>query len=1094
MKRILFCLFVGFVVSFLGSAPVWAQATGQINGTAKDQSGAVLPGVDITATQTETGVARTTITNETGSYLLSNLPTGPYRLEAGLPGFRTYVQTGIVLQVNASPVINVVLEVGQVSEQVEVQANAALVETRSTAVGQVIENERILELPLNGRQVTDLVVLAGSAVQTGAASTVGGIPGGVNISVAGGLTFGNAFMLDGVTHNNPFEGTNLPYPFPDAMQEFKVETSTLTAQNGMHSGAAVNGITKSGTNEFHGDLFEFVRNGKFNARNFFALKRDSLKRNQFGGTIGGPIRKNKVFFFGGYQGTTTRTDPAESQAFVPTAAMLAGDFTAYTSPACNGGRQIVLRAPFVNNRVDPALLSRVALNLSGRLPKPIDQCGKVIFGQRQAPNEAQYVGRIDYQQSASHSFFGRYIATAYKRTPPLSYTDNALVSTGTGWDSLAQSMTLGHTWLIGPSMVNAFRFAGNRTAITRTNGEYFDGVDIGIKNFYNGFQPKRITMAVTGGFTLGGNTSTPTTYGTATFQANDDLSFTRGDHQFSFGGSVTKLHSKIGANVVGLGNFSINGQVTGSGLADLLTGKLTQLQQGASNTAYSRQWYFGFYGQDTWKATPRLTVNYGLRWEPFYPQQIINGRIYHIDYDAFMKGVHSAQPQYKNAPAGLFYPGDPGFQSLAGQPSQVGNLAPRVGFGWDVTGDGRTAIRAAYGRAFDFVPGNSIIIGMTLAPPWAGRVTINNPANGLDDPYASYPGGNPFPAGLNPSSGGLYVPYAFFGNLKYDAKATNVHQWNLSVERQIGSDWLLSAAYLGTHTLHMWVSKEDNPGIYFPGGPCTLSGVTYNPCTSATNLDQRRRLIVARPQDGLYFSSISATDDGGTGSYNALQLSMRRRVSRGMTVSGNYTWSHCIGDTPGGSVNPGTGFTDPDNRNADHGNCGADRRHILNVSAVTETPQFAQPALRAVASGWKVSGIFRKSTGSYLTITSGRDQAFTGINNQRPDQVLGNPYGDRSSLTNYLNAAAFAVPVAGKNGFIGRANIQGPGTFQFDTALSRTFQIREAQRVEVRAEAFNVTNSLRRDSPATNLIQSTFGQTTTAADPRILQFALKYVF
>jgi hypothetical protein len=489
-----------------------------------------------------------------------------------------------------------------------------------------------------------------------------------------------------------------------------------------------------------------------------------------------------------------------------------------------------------------------------------------------------------------------------------------------------------------------------------------------------------------------------------------------------------------------------------------------------------------------------MTLNYGLRWEPFYPQQIINGRVYHIDYDAFMKGVHTTQPQYKNAPAGLFYPGDPGFQSLAGQPSQVRNFAPRVGFGWDLTGDGRTAIRAAYGRAFDFVPGNSIIIGMTLAPPWAGRVTINNPVSGLDDPYASYPGGNPFPAGLSANSGGLYVPYAFFGNLKSDAKATNVHQWNLSVERQIGSDWLLSAAYLGTRTLHMWVSKEDNPGRYFPGGPCTLNGVTYNPCTSANNLDQRRRLIVARPQDGLYFSSISATDDGGTGSYNALQLSVRRRVSRGVTVSGNYTWSHCIGDSPGGSVNPGTGFTDPDNRRADTGNCAADRRHILNLSAVTETPQFAQPALRAVASGWKVSGIFRKSSGSYLTITSGRDQAFTGINNQRPDQVLGNPYGDRSSITNYLNAAAFVVPAAGKNGSIGRANIEGPGTFQFDAALSRTFQIREAQRLEVRAEAFNVTNSLRRDNPATNLIQSTFGQTTTAADPRILQFALKFVF
>ncbi len=283
-------------------------------------------------------------------------------------------------------------------------------------------------------------------------------------------------MLDGVTHNNPFEGSNLPYPFPDAMQEFKVETSTLTAQNGMHSGAAVNGITKSGTNEFHGNLFEFVRNGKFNARNFFALKRDSLKRNQFGGTIGGPIRENRVFFFAGYQGTTTRTDPVETPAYVPTAAMLAGDLTDYTSPACNGGRQIALRAPFVNNRIDPALFSRAAVNLSGRLPKPIDQCGKVVYGQRQAPNEWQAVSRIDYQRNANHSFFGRYIATAYFRNAPLHYTDNVLVSVGTGWDSLAQSITLGHTWLIGPSMVNALLCAVYLTSLILSIVMFLDAV------------------------------------------------------------------------------------------------------------------------------------------------------------------------------------------------------------------------------------------------------------------------------------------------------------------------------------------------------------------------------------------------------------------------------------------------------------------------------------------------------------------------------------------------------------------------------------------------------------------------------------------
>src|SRR2546430_2772259 len=399
MKRVLMCLFCMASVCGLSSGLVWAQATAQISGSVKDQSGAVLPGVEITATQTGTGIARTTVTNETGSYVLPNLPLGPYRVEAALPGFRSYVQMGIVLQVNSSPEINIQLAVGQVSEQVEVQANAALVETRNVGVGQVIENERILELPLNGRQVTDLITLSGAAVQTiqSATDKNRSMPGSVPMSVAGGFSSGTVYVLDGAMHNDPWNNLNLPLPFPDALQEFKVETGTLSAQSGQYSGAAVNSVTKSGTNDFHGDLFEFVRNDLFNARNYFARKGSTLKRNQFGGTAGGPIIRNKVFFFGGYQGTTLRQDPADVRSFVPTAAMLAGDFTAFTSPTCNAGRQIMLRAPFVNNRIDPALFSKAAVALSKLVPKSNDPCGSIIRGNQSTENDHMAVGKIDYQ-------------------------------------------------------------------------------------------------------------------------------------------------------------------------------------------------------------------------------------------------------------------------------------------------------------------------------------------------------------------------------------------------------------------------------------------------------------------------------------------------------------------------------------------------------------------------------------------------------------------------------------------------------------------------------------------------------------------------
>src|SRR5213594_1836337 len=307
MKRLVWVsLVTGVLFSSSTCTVLWAQSTAQVSGTVKDQSGAVLPGVEVTITQTATGLARSILSNETGSYVLPNLPVGPYRLEAGLPGFRKFAQTGIVLQVGSNPVINISLQLGQVAETVEVQADAALVETRATGVGQVIDNVRVLELPLNGRQVTELIILSGAAVGGGTQGTNRTWPTDV-ISVGGGLNNGLTYLLDGGTHNDPYGNLNLPLPFPDALQEFKVETSAVPAQYGQHSAGAVNDVTKSGTNEFHGSLFEFVRNKVFNARNAFALQRDGLKRNQFGGVVGGPIVKNKLFFFAGDQVTRQRS-------------------------------------------------------------------------------------------------------------------------------------------------------------------------------------------------------------------------------------------------------------------------------------------------------------------------------------------------------------------------------------------------------------------------------------------------------------------------------------------------------------------------------------------------------------------------------------------------------------------------------------------------------------------------------------------------------------------------------------------------------------------------------------------------------------------
>ncbi|MBV9507985.1 MAG: carboxypeptidase regulatory-like domain-containing protein, partial [Acidobacteriia bacterium] len=297
MKAIYFIILLTVSLS-----TVWAQSTAQMQGTVTDSSGSAVPAAEVKVTQTDTGSVRTVATDQGGGYVLTNLPIGPYRMEVTKTGFTTYIQTGIVLQVATNPTIDVQMKVGAVNEQVQVEANAALVEAQATGVGQVIENTRILELPLNGRLATDLIQLSGATITQGVAGA-GGIPNTGQIVVAGGQAFGDLYLLDGGLFNNPWDSAFLPFPFPDALQEFKVETSSLTAQNGIHSGAAITAVTKSGTNSFHGDAFDFLRNGDLNARNFFAPTRDTLKRNQYGGVIGGPVMKDKLFFFFGYQGT-----------------------------------------------------------------------------------------------------------------------------------------------------------------------------------------------------------------------------------------------------------------------------------------------------------------------------------------------------------------------------------------------------------------------------------------------------------------------------------------------------------------------------------------------------------------------------------------------------------------------------------------------------------------------------------------------------------------------------------------------------------------------------------------------------------------------
>ena len=1127
MKRILSALFL-VVVLVIASGSVWAQATAQIGGTVRDQSGAVLPGVEITATHIDTGISRMTITNETGSYVMPNLALGAYRLQAGLPGFRSFVQTGIVLQVNSSPVINVILQVGQVTEQVEVQANATQVETRTTAVGAVIDNQRIVELPLNGRNATDLITLAGAAVQvnvsrSGKGTSLYPTP---MLQVGGGLAYATSYTLDGANFINPSSGGAFTLPFPDALQEFKVDTSGASVNEGRSSG--ISAVTRSGTNQLHGDLFEFLRNDLVNGHSYFSSSRNTLKRNQFGGTAGGAIKKDKLFFFGGYQQTIVRQDPADLETFLPTPRMLAGDWTAFASPECNAGRPLTLRAPFAGNRIDPAQFSKTGLSIVNltlaQSPQPDNECGHVRYGQLTKLDEYQGVGRLDYQLSSKHTLFGRYQAVATLQPTPYALSKNVLTGSVSGQDVLLQNLAMGSTSLFGPDLVNAFRISGNWFRSRTLGADTFSICDAQIAagvpvTNYCGHAPHLTNIAVTNGPTLGSGQAPYNQTNNVLLALSDDVSIARSAHQMSFG--FTADVSRNTSNYIptlGTGKLTIGGTVTGHGLGDLLTGKLTQLVQTGVSHFDVTSVNPALYITDVWKAKRKLTVTMSTRWDPFLPQSLKHSGIANFDLDRFNQGVTTQQ--YKFAPAGWYYPGDAGHPGWRGANNKLWHFAPRLGLAWDPAGDGRTSVRASY--AYTYSP---VLNYWRQDPedqnPWTNGTRLVSPVGGLDNPWQGYSYADPVSGAL---VSGIPFPSVFgrgftqdgdYTSTPYNINVPQASSWNLSIQRQIGTDWLVSASYLGSTTTHIWMQEQGNPARIIsplpPGGAATCGALPVTQCSGQDNTQFRRALYLARPNDVIRQGVVAVLESTGTMNYHGMLLSAQKRLSRGTSIQTNYTWSHCIGDAVdlvADGPDAGESNVIPGNRKFDRGDCNGDRRHIFNLTALGQMPQFPQHSLRLIASGWQLSGIYRWSSGQPLNLMSGSDRAltgqlgfFNGAAYQRADQVLPNDQaytpGAGGPFSLWLNPAAFKVPALGTFGNNRRNSILYVPTWSFDVALSRPFRINESQRMEVRVEAFNVTNSFRAGVPAatfTNVASPQFGQIRTALEPRIMQFALKYVF
>jgi hypothetical protein len=1079
------CLLATIGALLLASAIADAQtvAIAQISGVVKDESGGVLPGAEVTITQTTTGLSRFVISGAQGEYVLPNLPVGPYTLEAKLTGFSTFQQSGITLQVGASPVINITLHVGAMEETVTVEAAASLIEARSTAVGTVVNEQQMVGLPLDGRQPSQLVLLSGAAVTNSGNGVIGSqrqYPSAVAISVAGGTANSTIYLVDGAFNNDPVMNIGQPMPFPDALQEFKVETGVRPARYGIYTGATVNAVTKSGSNNFHGTVFEFLRDHRFNAISKFATQDDGLNRNQYGGTFGGPIAKNKVFFFGALQISRNRQRPSDNTAFVPTQAMLAGDFTQIASAQCNGGSGVTLPTPFVNNRIDPAQFNAVSMRIVNVLPVSTDPCGRITYGVPDNNDEQQSVAKIDWQATSKQRFFGRYFVANYDRAAAYDGS-NLLLTTGSGLglDNRVQTLSVGDDYVMTTNLVSATRFAVALSRIHRLQGESLPTFTALGSNVWSAATDPGLSffnLSVTNGFPTAGF---PGEFESTTYQVSQDFDWIRNAHQFSFGGSWIRPGLDVVGPFQANGIFTFNGTRAGGGrigLADLMLGQPSQFRQGGNQLVKQEMSYFGAYLQDVWRINDRLTVNAGLRWEPYLAAHDDYGFYSHFDMAAFQAGRHSTV--FPNAPAGMLFEGDEGFPKNSNTFNKLNQFAPRLGIVWDPTGDNVQTIRAAGGVYYDS-PRLWQYGRHPLNAPFGNTIQVNNPAS-IDDPWAAYPGGNPFPTVLPPPSDVRFPTQATYVTMPYELDPMRVTQWNVSYQRQFAGVWMGSATYLGNRTANIWIGRELNPAVYIPGA------------STNANQEQRRVLYLMNPTEGQYYSTIQESFEG-SGKYQGVVLGVQRRMNRGWSMNTNVTFSKCTNNGEPG-VDITNVFPDPNDPSTNEGPCDADRRYIVNSSLIYQSPGVGSGLLHLLTSAWQVGTVFQARSGAPLTPTTTGNLSLTGLGTQRP-LLVGDPDLDDRSSDKWFETAAFAANTPGLWGDTPRGILRGPAYWNIDLALSRAMRLGNGHQIEVRAEAFNLTNRVHLDIPNVTYGSADFGRIVAVSAPaRVMQFAVKYVF
>lgn len=1102
--------FVAFVL--LGvSQLAFSQGFGTIVGTVTDPSSASVASAKVSVVDPATGTSRQAVTNAAGGFVIPALRPSSYTLTVEAPGFNTYTQGNILLTADQSATVNVSLALGQATQTVTVETSVVQTDTYTSTIKEVVDQQRIVDLPLNGRNAAALTTLVPGAVISPNGGADQGqtktFPGAVTISTNGSRQNMVAYNLDGGNNVDGYTNVNMPFPFPDALQEFSVQTANYSAEYGGNAGGVVNVVTKSGTNAIHGDFFAFVRNGAFNARNFFSSAVDPLHRWQEGGTIGGPIRKDKTFFFAGYQGTTIRSvsqGTNSGNSFVPTIAEQAGDFSTYLNASDPNNplhKQVILKnpatgLPFAGNIIPTNLFDKAAVGTMKYLPS-VGGTGTVFYTTPIHQNFNEFLGRIDHTVSDKDRLTARYYYDRFSNQPVytaaniLSYADGSLIRT--------ENALLQEVHIFNPSLLNDFRVAYSRDAAERGPAGNVPSVrDFGVSIPYQPPANDVQSISVSGFFKFGDNPHARFTRNN--FMWSDDLRWVFGRHNISAGGDFERRRVDLdnGFNSPGLFTFSGSsvGNSTGLALADFVLGDLNAFQQAKGQYENTRVWAMGFYVQDNYHVSSRLTLNLGLRYEPYWPWHEIKGRVEGFSIPNYVAGITSKV--YTNAPPGLLFRGDAGLPEN-GVGNNFKDFAPRVGFAYDVTGNGKTSVRGGAGMFYDSRSSGIFNNNMVDVSPFSPNLTLTPPPGPYSNPLAGqsvyaniFPGVFPPPSNVSfplPISAQTFN----LGNSSFQVPV--IYNWNLAVEHQFGNQWLGRVAYVGSHATHLSLNTELNPAVYIPGG-------------NNSKTDPRR---IFQP-----YASIPYSDQSGNSNYNSLQVTIQKRLAHGVSILANYSYQKTLDNvapsngqtgatTTGGGSNPPYPWYMAGNKSLDYGPSDFNRQHVFVLSYVwlVPSPHTSNKLIKNILGDWEITGIISKETGLPFTIFSGKDNSFTGLGSDRAVYTGGNPYGSTACLkapcVSWLNPNAFSVNPIGTFGNVGKGALTGPGLFNWDMGAFKNITITERWRAQLRGEFFNTFNHTNLTNSSNNypifgVSSGGFGTILAAGDPRIIQLAMKVVF